>query len=310
MRDGQTLSAKLNCVVSSESDFDQLVLGCLPQFLDRATTQTKRFLRETGEWADDITHEKLALRWGYELVERFLVYGRTEIPCRPFFLLDSLIAKSFSQPDPLCYHKELLTPVGRFLDGLASRAVVSRDALMALFYHIYGFGQANVVRLLGFGQAESQRVYKNFERWRQSGWHRTMLETGITESDLKLLEDQQRDQPERLNSEVDRLLHLLQAHYRKSEPEHYPCLSGQKWGQLFDDDYGYDYRVWHLAFCHTCFVEVADRRQREFTNGEKPRVNLHIQPLKKGGIMALFGNSERGGRTHGTRTQRLSRTSA
>ena len=136
-----------------------------------------------------------------------------------------------------------------------------------------------------------------------------MLETGITDSDLKLLEEQQREQPERLNSEVDRLLHLLQTHYRKSEPEHYPCLSGQKWGQLFDDDYGHDYRIWHLAFCHNCFVEVADRRRREFPNGEKLRVNLHIQPLKKGGVMALFG-SERGGRTHGTRTQRLSRTSA
>ena len=310
MRDHHTLSVKLNSVVSSENEFDELVLRSLPEFLDRATAQTKRFLRDTAQWTDDITHEKLALRWGYELVERFLICGRTEVPCRPFFLLDSLIAKSFSQPDPLCYHKELLTPVGRFLDGLASRAVVSRDALMALFYHIYGLGQANVVRLLGFGQAESQRVYKNFERWRQSGWQRTMLETGISEHDLKDLEEQQREQPERLNVEVDRLLRLLQTHYRKSEPEHYPCLTGQKWGQLFSDDYGYDYRVWHLAFCHTCFLEVVDRRQDELNNAEKPRVNLHIQPLKKGGVMALFG-SERGGRTHGTaRTQRLSRSTS
>jgi hypothetical protein len=111
--------------------------------------------------------------------KRFVVFGRTEVPCRPFFLLDSLIAKSFSQPDPLCYHKELLTPVGRFLDGLASRAVVSRDALIALFYHFYGFSQAHVVKLLGFGQAESQRVYKNFERWRQTGWQRTMNENRV-----------------------------------------------------------------------------------------------------------------------------------
>lgn len=195
MRDGQVFSTRLNHVVTTEREFDELVTKSLPELLDRATGQTKRFLRETNQWDDDITHEKLALRWGYELVERFVVFGRTEVPCRPFFLLDSLIAKSFSQPDPLCYHKELLTPVGRFLDGLASRAVVSRDALIALFYHFYGFSQAHVVKLLGFGQAESQRVYKNFERWRQTGWQRTMNETGLSGSDIASLEEQLRSSP-------------------------------------------------------------------------------------------------------------------
>src|SRR5207249_10035292 len=86
----------------------------------------------------------------------------------------SIIAKYFSQPEPLCYHKDLLSPLGRFLEGMTSRAVVSRDALMALFYHLYGFGQGQVVRILGLGIVESQRVYKNFERWRQTGWQRAV----------------------------------------------------------------------------------------------------------------------------------------
>jgi hypothetical protein len=310
MREGQSLSVKLNSVVSTEREFDELVTKSLPELLDRATSQTKRFLRETGQWVDDITHEKMALRWGYELVERFVVFGRTEVPCRPFFLLDSLIAKSFSQPDPLCYHKELLSPVGRFLDGLASRAVVSRDALIALFYHFYGLGQAHVVKLLGLGQAESQRVYKNFERWRQTGWQRTMDESGLSGSDLELLDEELRVRPDHLQHEVNRLIPVLQAHYRKSEPENYPCLPAQKWGQLFEDDYGHDYRVWHLAFCRDCFLEVADRRQTEWHGGAKPQISLHIHPLKKGGILALFGG-DRGGRSHGSsRAQRLSRTPA
>ena len=55
----------------------------LPELLDRATSQTKRFLRETSQWGDDITHEKLALRWGYELVERFVVFRRTEVSLPP-----------------------------------------------------------------------------------------------------------------------------------------------------------------------------------------------------------------------------------
>lgn len=311
MRESSNLSARLNSVVASDREFDQLVTAALPELLDRATAHTRKFLRETGQWVDDIAHEKLALRWGYELVERFVVCGRTEVPCRPFFLLDSLIAKSFSQPDPLCYHKELLTPVGRFLDGLTSRAVVSRDALIALFYHMYGFGQAQVVKLLGFGQAESQRVYKNFERWRQAGWRRTMDETGVNEEDLRTLEEQQRDHPDRLNHEADRLVRLLQSHYRKSEPDHYPCLSRHKWGELFDQDYGHDYRVWHLALCHECFSEVFDYRHSELNAAAKPRINLQIQPLQKGGIMAFLAG-DRGGRTHGSsRTaERVSRTSA
>ena len=72
MRDHHSLSAKLNSVVWSGNGFDELVLRSLPEFLDRATAQTKRFLRDTGQWTDDITHEKLALRWGYEFSGAFL----------------------------------------------------------------------------------------------------------------------------------------------------------------------------------------------------------------------------------------------
>ena len=66
-------------------EFDELVTKSLPELLDRAG-QTKRFLRETNQWGDDITHEKLALRWGCELRSVFVVFGRTEVPCRPFSL--------------------------------------------------------------------------------------------------------------------------------------------------------------------------------------------------------------------------------
>ena len=205
MSDREDLFPRLNTLVTTGAEFDRLVAEELPELLERATGQTKRFLRETGHWADDIAHEKLALRWGYELLERFLVCGRTEVPCRPFFLLESLIAKYFSQPEPLCYHEDLLSPLGRFLDGLTSRAMVSRDALVALFYHLYGFGQAQVVKVLGLGPAESQRVYKNFERWRRTGWERTMTEIGFTDPELRQLEDRRARSPERLSAEVDRL---------------------------------------------------------------------------------------------------------
>ena len=312
MRERPVSSTKPTTLVMTSEEFDGLMTHALPDLLDCATAHIRRFLRETGQWADDIAHEKLALRWGYDLVERFQVCGRTEVPCRPFFLLESFIAKFLSQPDPLCYHKELLTPLGQFLDGLTARAVLSRDALIAMFYHLYGFGQNHVVRLLGLGAVESQRVYKNFERWRRAGWLRAMGEIGLTDVELHEIEDEHCRDPERLNAEVNRLLASIQAHYRKSEPEHFPCLSAHEWAELFGEGYGYDYRVWHLALCRDCLGEVHAFRQHGLSGMPPPRVDLHVRPLGKSGVMALVGLI--GGHGNGDRarrqTQRLSRTSA
>ncbi len=296
MNEAPDLSARTGHIVTSVEEFDRFAAESLPELLDQATAQTRRFLRETEQWADDISHEKLALRWGYELVERFLVCGRSEVPCRPFFLLESQIAKFYSQPDPLCYHKDLMSPLGRFLDGLVSRSVVSRDTLMALFHHFYGFSQAQVVKVLGLGLAESQRVYKNFERWRQGGWQRTMDEIGLTETELEEIEERQSRHPERVNTEVSRLIRLLHAHYRKSEPEHYPCLSHRQWEELFREDFGRDYRVWHLALCGECLLTVCDLR-REVLNGmTKLCVDLHVHPPQKGKLMTFLLSKE--GVTH------------
>jgi len=98
MGESREASETAGTVVTTVEDFDRLTADALPNLLDRATTHTRRFLRETGQWADDISHEKLALRWGYEFLERFLVCGRAEVPCRPFLLLDSLIAKYRGEP--------------------------------------------------------------------------------------------------------------------------------------------------------------------------------------------------------------------
>jgi len=307
-RDGVT--SRLSRLVSTAEEFDRVTAQALPELLDRATVQTRRFLREAGQWQEDVAHEKLALRWGYDLVERFLLCGRSEVPCRPFFLLESLIAKHFSLPDPLCYHKDLLTPVGRFLDGLVSRAVVSRDALIALFYHLHGLGQGQVVRLLGLSTLESQRVYKNFERWRRNGWQRTIEEIGLTEAELCQIETVRQQHPERLRNEAERLLQVVQTHYRRSEPHHYPCRSRQEWADLFAEDYGLDYRVWHLAMCRTCLLEVHALRCGQMLDLPAPQVDLHVRPLLKTGSLTLV-TATGGDHDHGTRrAQRLSQTSA
>lgn len=303
MSESDSQHPNLSQLVNTVEEFDQVTRQALPELLERATTHTKRFLKETGQWQPDVTHEKLALRWGYELVERFVVCGRTDVPCRPLFLLESLIAKYYSQPHPLCYHQDLLSPLGRFLDGLVSRAVVSRDGLMALFYHLYGLRQGQVVRLLGFGAAESQRIYKNFERWRQAGWQRAMDELGITAADLALIDEHKQRQPDVLHLEALRLVRLLQGHYRKSEPEHYACLSREQWADLFRQDYGYDYRIWHLALCHECFTEVVQMRSATLDGIGPVGIDVHIRPLQKAhGVMAvLLGNTGRGQDGSGTR---------
>ena len=49
MRDGQIFSARLNNVVTTEREFDELVTKSLPELLDRATSQTKRL--RSSNWA-------------------------------------------------------------------------------------------------------------------------------------------------------------------------------------------------------------------------------------------------------------------
>lgn len=299
-------STRLTALVETATEFDQVMAAALPELLDRATAQTRRFLRETDQWVDDITHEKLALRWGYELLERFLVYGRTEVPCRPGFLLESFIAKYLSQPEPLCYHEDLCSPLGRFIDGLTARAVVSRDALMALFHHLYGLGQGQVVRLLGFGSEEAQRVYKNFERWRRTGWQRTMTEIGMAEDQLCQLEEACHRNPVQFNKDATELVRLIQTHYRKSEPEHFPCRKRQEWAELFEDNYAHDYRVWHLALCCDCLAEVFGLRQHVLPGISALQVDLQVRPLQRRGLLLLFNSQGRHNGLPGRTTRRVS----
>jgi hypothetical protein len=297
-------ASRPSVVVTTAEEFDRFTNSALAELLDRATVHTRKFLKETGQWADDVAHEKLALRWGYELLERFLVCGRVEAPCRPFFLLDSLAAKFFSQPDPMRYHRGLLTPLGRFLDGLASKAVVSRDALMAMFHHLYGFGQNQVVRIMGLDMTDSQRIYKNFERWRRDGWQRTVEEIGLSEAELSSLEDQKSQDAKRFNADAGRLLGEVQTHYRRSEPEHFPCLPREQWEDICRDGHSYDYRVWHLAMCRECLEIVCGLRQGESPDIPAPAVDLYVRPLQKNGVMVETRAD--GGNGHGTATRRAS----
>lgn len=294
----------LGAVVTTVEEFDRFTNDALPELLDRAAAHTRKFLKETGQWADDVSHEKLALRWGYELLERFLVCGRSEVPCRPFFLLDSLAAKLFSQPEPMRYHRGLLTPLGRFLDGLMAKAVISRDALIALFHHLYGFGQSHVVKILGLDVTDSHRIYKNFERWRRDGWQRTVQEIGLTETDLSALEDQKAQDTKRFNADAGRLLGEVQTHYRKSEPEHFPCLPSEQWAAICREGHSYDYRVWHLAMCRECLETVCGFRQGQSLDVPAPVVDLHVRPLQKNGTTGEPRMN--GGNYHGIATRRAS----
>ncbi len=278
MPEHATTLGRLEEVVSSAEEFDRVVSQGLPILLDRATGYVKRFLRETGQWSEDMAHEKFVLRWGAEYLERFVVCGRSEVPCRSLFLLDSLVARQLSQPEPFCYHPDLLTPLGRLLDGLVARAVISRDALIALYHHCYGWGPGEVIAVTGLNESESQRIYKNFRRWRDSGWQRTMDEIGMTETEVKELIGQQQRHRQRLNSEAERIIRFAQAHYRKSEPDHYPCLSRSQWKEMFAQGYGCDYRIWHLALCLDCLQTAWDLGRNGDSTIEKPHVELHMRP--------------------------------
>jgi hypothetical protein len=278
MRERSADAGRLDQVVTTPEEFDQVVSQSLPVLLDRATGYTKRFLRETGQWNDDIGHEKFVLRWGAEYLERFLICGRNEVPCRPAFLLDSLVARQHSQPEPFCYHADLLTPLGQLIDGLLARAVISRDALIALYHHCYGLGPGQIITVLGMSGSESQRIYKNFQRWRDSGWQRTIDDLGLTAGEINEFEQEQARHPQRFQSETERMIRFAQTHYRKSEPDHYPCLSRQEWADMCTQGYGSDYRIWHFALCLDCLQIACDAGGSRVGSIKKPRMEFHLRP--------------------------------
>ncbi len=115
-------------------------------------------------------------------------------------------------------------------------------------------------------------------RWRDSGWQRTMDEIGMTDAELKDLISQQQRHRQRFNSEAERIIRLAQVHYRKSEPDHYPCLSRGQWEEMFSQGYGCDYRIWHLVLCMDCIQTAWDLGRSGASTVEKPRVELHVRP--------------------------------
>ena len=278
MADRTEIIGRLEDVVSTPEEFDRVVSEALPTLLERTRYSMRRFLRDTGQWSEDTAHEKFVLRWSAEYLERFMLSGRNDVPCRPLYLLDAFVAKLHSRPEPFCYHPELLTPLGRFIDGLVARAVVSRDALIALYHHCYGMSPRDVIAVTGLSESESQRIYKNFRRWRESGWQRTMEMIGMTDAELEELATQQERHRQRFTYEAERVIRFAQDHYRKSEPDYYPCLSSREWEAMFSEAYGHDYRLWHLVLCMDCVQKTWGLGPKRLPIVEKPRLEIRVRP--------------------------------
>lgn len=278
MSDRTEIMGRLEDVVSTAEEFDRVVVQALPALLERTRYSMRRFLRDTGQWSEDTAHEKFVLRWSAEYLERFMLSGRNEVPCRPLYLLDAFVSKLHSRPEPFCYHPELLTPLGRFIDGLVARAVVSRDALIALYHHCYGMSPRDVIAVTGLSESESQRIYKNFRRWRESGWQRTMEMIGMTDTELEELTTQQARHRQQFTYEAERVIRFAQDHYRKSEPDYYPCLSRREWEAMFSEAYGHDYRLWHLVLCMDCVQKTWELGPKRGPIDEKPRLEIRVRP--------------------------------
>jgi hypothetical protein len=268
-------------LVQDEGEFNEFIHHTKSYLLDRATNAVGKVLREIDSWENNVGHEKLAIRLGFELVERYIDYGRAKIPCRPILLLDSFLAKSFSLPDFLfSHHEALATPLGVFLEGLISRAVLSRDALVSLFWHLYQLSPSQVINILGLSEDQSQRIFKNYSRWRKSGWQHTMSRIGITEIQLTTLEMQAQQEGDSLNRRACQFLDALLSFYRKSEPEHYPCLTLEQWTHIYAEGYGQQYRIWHLAMCRHCFKTVAGFRIYGSSQRKNTLPRLHFRPAR------------------------------
>jgi hypothetical protein len=101
---------------------------------------------------------------------------------------------------------------------------------------------------------------------------------GMTEAELQGLTEQQQRQRHRFNSEAEGILGLVQAHYRKSEPDHYPCLAREQWEDMSRQGYGIEYRIWHFALCLSCLQTACDVGLDGASAIDTPRVVLQLQP--------------------------------
>ena len=271
------ISLNSNDVINSPEEFRRMVPANFSYFLERSSGLIRRILQDMGQWSDNMAHEKLLLRLSFDLVERFIEYCPSQLPCRPSLLLDGFINDFFGRPQESKASSAPNPTLYRFLDGLLNRAVLSRDALICLFYHVYGMKPVEVGFLLGLEEGQTQRIYKNFARWRNKGWYQAAEEVGLTSQELESLAENQICNPEFFNEQVRKNLDTLLPFYRKSDPPYYPCLEENKWHEMFSEGYGFDYRMWHLPLCLSCMKTIA-RFGDSFLLPADLKLNFHISP--------------------------------
>jgi hypothetical protein len=253
----KTLTTPASCGISNTEDFHESLPGNFSYFLERSSCLIRRILQDMGQWADNTAHEKLLLRLSFDLVERFIEYCPSQLPGRPSLLLDGFISGFFGRFEESKVRAVSNPILYRFIDGLLNRAVLSRDALIGLLYHLYGMKPVEVGSLLGLEEGERQRIYKNFRRWRLKGWYQAIEEVDLTDEELHELAATQFSQPAVFHEELRNILDALLPFYRKSDPPYYPCLEDSAWQEMFSEGYGYDYRMSHLPLCHSCMTTIA-----------------------------------------------------
>ena len=273
----KTLSPLSTCIITNSEEFKQFVPSNISYLLERSSGRIRQILQDMGQWADNASHEKLLLRLSFDLVERFIEFCPSQLPCRPALLLDSFISEFFGRPQDSQASSASNPVLYRFLDGLLNRAVLSRDALISLFHHFYGMKPVEVGFLLGLEEGQMQRIYKNFVRWRQSGWYQAVEDGGLTDQEMQSLREDQIKNPIKFNGQVRENLEILLPFYRKSDPPYYPCLEDHKWHEMLSENYGLDYRMWHFPLCVSCMHAIAQYGNSFLLNSELT-LNFHISP--------------------------------
>jgi hypothetical protein len=105
-------------VINSPDEFRRMVPANFSYFLERSSGLIRRILQDMGQWSDNMAHEKLLLRLSFDLVERFIEYCPSQLPCRPSLLLDGFINDFFGRPQESKASSAPNPTLYRFLDGL------------------------------------------------------------------------------------------------------------------------------------------------------------------------------------------------
>lgn len=206
-------------------------------------------------------------------LEKLVASPKNEFPCYPKNMLLEIVHRMIGRPSSILGEGFNDLP-GSFIKALAHRATFDRDALVASFYHQYGYTSSEICSLLHPERKKNGTINKNLQRWKIS-WEEFIKEAGIDSLSVKDLENSLKN-----IDLINDLVLKVQKYYRGTKQEYEAHLDPKNYRKKVEYEYHIEYHVWHLAYCLECTEKIYDHLSSFGDPGfPPPRINYRFLPM-------------------------------